>query len=393
MTRGESAGVRYRGVSKWYGDVHAVKEIDLDVADGEFLVLVGPSGCGKSTLLRMTAGLEDISGGTLELGGQVVNDVDAAQRDVAMVFQSYALYPHRTVRGNLAYALRLRRMPKQEIAARVDAVAEMLDIQELLDRRPGQLSGGQAQRVALGRAIIRQPTVFLMDEPLSNLDAKLRVQMRAELIRLHREVQTTTVFVTHDQVEAMTMGHRIAVLDHGVLQQVGPPRDVYERPANLFVAGFLGAPPMNLVEAELISDGGVSHVRADGVWAPVPPAVEAGLDQVHRGRTERTVALGVRPEQLEVVASDTAGQQPDDAATGDVIIQGTVDVVELLGGESYLHIITGTQRFTAKVPSSMSFDPGARITLRANSDAAHYFDLESGIRLDSALDRPALGAV
>jgi multiple sugar transport system ATP-binding protein len=305
MARTESRGVRYQQVSKRFGNVEAVKEFSLDIPEGEFLVLVGPSGCGKSTLLRMTAGLEDITEGTLEIGGQVVNDVDAAERDVAMVFQSYALYPHRTVRGNLAYALRLRRMPRAEIAQRVDAVAEMLDIQDLLNRRPGQLSGGQAQRVALGRAIIRQPNVFLMDEPLSNLDAKLRVQMRAELIRLHREVGTTTIFVTHDQVEAMTMGHRIVILDHGVLQQVGPPRDVYERPASLFVAGFLGAPPMNLVEASLGSDGAGLVARGDGITAPVPRPVLVAAESTE---PRRTVALGVRPEELEVCTTGHPGQ-------------------------------------------------------------------------------------
>lgn len=377
MTSGESMGVRYQGVCKWYGEVQAVNQIDLDVPDGEFLVLVGPSGCGKSTLLRMTAGLEDISSGTLEIGGTIVNDIDPAQRDVAMVFQSYALYPHRTVRGNLAYALRLRRMPKSEIARRVEAVADMLDIAELLDRRPGQLSGGQAQRVALGRAIIRQPTVFLMDEPLSNLDAKLRVQMRAELIRLHREVGTTTIFVTHDQVEAMTMGHRVAVLDHGVLQQVGPPRQVYERPANLFVAGFLGAPPMNLVEAELETVDGTLYARGDGITAPVPPEI---ADASGSGR----LVLGVRPEDLTVAS-----------AAGDVDgvdAQGTVDVLELLGGESYLHVSTGAQRMVAKVPGSMGFDAGAGVRLHAPPGAAHFFDLNTGMRLDPTAERSPLGA-
>jgi multiple sugar transport system ATP-binding protein len=374
-------GVRYQGVSKHFGDVQAVREFSLDIPEGEFLVLVGPSGCGKSTLLRMTAGLEDITDGTLEIGGRVVNDVDAAERDVAMVFQSYALYPHRTVRGNLAYALRLRRMPKTEIAQRVEAVAEMLDIHELLDRRPGQLSGGQAQRVALGRAIIRQPNVFLMDEPLSNLDAKLRVQMRAELIRLHREVGTTTVFVTHDQVEAMTMGHRVVILDHGVLQQVGSPRDVYERPANLFVAGFLGAPPMNLVEASLGSDGDGLVARGDSISAPVRGPVASAVRSME---PRRTVALGVRPEELEVSTTGDAGDG--------VVVRGLVDVVELLGGESYLHVTTGTQRVIAKVPGAMQFDAGAGVTLRAKPEAAHFFDLDTGLRLDADLDHTTLGA-
>jgi multiple sugar transport system ATP-binding protein len=387
MTPRQAVGVRYRGVSKWFGDVPAVQSVDLDVPDGEFLVLVGPSGCGKSTLLRMTAGLEDISAGTLEIGGQIVNDVDAAERDVAMVFQSYALYPHRTVRGNLAYALRLRRMPKHEIAERVEAVAQMLDIQKLLDRRPGQLSGGQAQRVALGRAIIRQPNVFLMDEPLSNLDAKLRVQMRAELIRLHREVGTTTIFVTHDQVEAMTMGHRVAVLNDGILQQVGPPREVYERPVNLFVAGFLGAPPMNLVEAELTSDddGGLV-ARADSITAPVPPQMVRVLENTASGRN---IGLGIRPEELEVAGASDASAGP----SGSVVVKGLVDVVELLGGDSYLHLTCGSQEVVGKVPAAMSFDAGASVALRARADAAHFFDLKTGLRLDVAAERSTLGAV
>ncbi|NDL56171.1 ABC transporter ATP-binding protein [Phytoactinopolyspora mesophila] len=385
MTQRQAVGVRYRGVSKWFGDVPAVKDVDLDVPDGEFLVLVGPSGCGKSTLLRMTAGLEDISAGTLEIGGEIVNDVDAAERDVAMVFQSYALYPHRTVRGNLAYALRLRRMPKHEIAERVEAVAEMLDIQKLLDRRPGQLSGGQAQRVALGRAIIRQPNVFLMDEPLSNLDAKLRVQMRAELIRLHREVGTTTIFVTHDQVEAMTMGHRVAVLNDGVLQQVGPPREVYERPVNLFVAGFLGAPPMNLVEAELSSDGNGLVARADNIYAPVPTGVARAVESMAAGRS---IGLGIRPEELEVASADMAAHD-----ASNVVVRGLVDVVELLGGESYLHLTSGTQQVIAKVPASMSFDAGSSVTLRAPGNSAHFFDLDTGLRLDVSAERSTLGAL
>ncbi|HEY9421325.1 MAG TPA: sn-glycerol-3-phosphate ABC transporter ATP-binding protein UgpC, partial [Thermoanaerobaculia bacterium] len=255
------AEVTFKGVKKAYGPVTVIPNLDLDIRDHEFMVLVGPSGCGKSTALRMIAGLEEISGGAIEIGGRTVNDVPPKDRDIAMVFQSYALYPHMTVRENLEFGLKIRKTPKDEMKRRVDEAARILAIAELMDRKPKQLSGGQRQRVALGRAIVRNPSVFLFDEPLSNLDAKLRVQMRAEISKLQKSLDTTTVYVTHDQIEAMTMGDRIAVMSKGELQQVGTPLEVYERPANMFVASFIGTPPMNFVPATL-ADGGATVVAS-----------------------------------------------------------------------------------------------------------------------------------
>src|SRR5213595_2420348 len=260
------ATVTFDHVSKRYGDVIAVNDLNLEINDGEFMVLVGPSGCGKTTSLRMIAGLEEISAGDLKIGDRIVNDVPPKDRDIAMVFQSYALYPHMTVRDNMAFGLKLRKLPKADIEKRVNEAAGILSLEKLLDRKPKELSGGQRQRVALGRAIVREPSVFLMDEPLSNLDAKLRVQTRAEIARLHQRLGTTTVYVTHDQVEAMTMGTRIAVMDKGELQQVGAPQDLYDSPRKLFVAGFIGSPAMNFVNVERDGDS----VKGDGMAFPVP---------------------------------------------------------------------------------------------------------------------------
>jgi multiple sugar transport system ATP-binding protein len=257
------ANVTFEHVTKKFGDVAAVNDLNLDVADGEFLVLVGPSGCGKSTALRMIAGLEEITSGTLKIGDRVVNDLAPKDRDVAMVFQSYALYPHMSVRDNLAFGLKLRKVPKADIDRRVNETGKLLELSPLLDRKPKQLSGGQRQRVALGRAIVREPKVFLMDEPLSNLDAKLRVQTRAEIARLHQRLRTTFVYVTHDQVEAMTMGSRIAVMNFGVLQQVGTPQQLYDAPANRFVAGFIGSPAMNFVEMKVEGAGDGATLNYD----------------------------------------------------------------------------------------------------------------------------------
>src|SRR6478672_7890339 len=259
------ATVTFENVQKMYGDFQAVKDLNLEIGDGEFMVLVGPSGCGKTTSLRMIAGLEEISAGTLRIGDRIVNDVPPKDRDIAMVFQSYALYPHMSVRDNLAFGLKLRKVPKAEIERRVNEAAETIQLQKLLDRKPKELSGGQRQRVALGRAIVREPAVFLMDEPLSNLDAKLRVQTRAEIARLHQRLQTTIIYVTHDQVEAMTMGDRIAVMSAGVLQQVGPPQELYERPTNKFVAGFIGSPAMNFVNVTASTDGGKTWLKNSDV--------------------------------------------------------------------------------------------------------------------------------
>ena len=306
------ASVSFDRATKVYpGPVVALRELSLDVADGEFLILVGPSGCGKSTALRMVAGLERISEGTISIGGRPVNDIPPKDRDIAMVFQNYALYPHMTVEKNLAFGLRQRKTKPDDVRRLVDEISRMLGLEDLLRRRPGQLSGGQRQRVAMGRALVREPEVFLLDEPLSNLDAKLRVQMRAQLKRLHEHVGVTTIYVTHDQVEAITLGERIAVLSEGVLQQVGPPQSVYDHPANVFVAGFIGSPPMNLLEGTA-SDGRVvvAEVELDRVRAPDGP-----------------VLVGIRPEGLRPVGGDHVG------AAFDV----GVDLVEPLGDEVLVH--------------------------------------------------------
>ena len=317
-TGGRLGRVAIQGVTKRFGDVTAVDHLTLEVADQEFLVLLGPSGCGKSTALRMIAGLDDPTEGIIEIGDRVVNDVEAKDRDVAMVFQSYALYPHMSVRRNIEFPLRSRRVPKDERKKLVQDAAGVLGLQTLLDRKPAQLSGGQRQRVALARAIVRRPAVFLMDEPLSNLDAKLRVQTRAELIELHRRVTTTVIYVTHDQVEAMTMGDRIAILDEGVLQQVGPPQDVYAQPANLFVARFIGNPPMNTVTGTVVRADGGHAVSVPGGEIPVTREMGAALDQLALSE----VVVGIRPEHLKL------------GADGPVAV--TVSVVESLGHERHV---------------------------------------------------------
>src|SRR5215204_6591087 len=289
------ATVTFDHVTKRYGDVTAVDDLNLEIADGEFMVLVGPSGCGKTTSLRMIAGLEEISEGQLRIGDRVVNDVAPKDRDIAMVFQSYALYPHMSVRDNLAFGLKLRKVPKADIEKRINEAAGILQLEKLLDRKPKELSGGQRQRVALGRAIVREPAVFLMNEPLSNLDAKLRVQTRAEIARLHQRLRTTVVYVTHDQVEAMTMGDRIAVMNFGVLQQVGPPQDLYERPVNKFVAGFIGSPAMNFINVRAEKANGTVTLKNEALELPVPDRLK---DIVAAADGELT--LGVRPEHFEL---------------------------------------------------------------------------------------------
>ncbi len=325
------AGVRLENVSKTYPDgTQAVDGVDLDIADGEFVVLVGPSGCGKTTLLRMIAGLEDITGGEIKIGDRVVNDVAPKDRDLAMVFQSYALYPHLTVYENIAFPLKLRRVHKREIKPRVERAAHLLGLEELLDRKPRNLSGGQRQRVAMGRAIVREPAAFLMDEPLSNLDAKLRVQIRAEIARLQRELHVTTVYVTHDQIEAMTMGDRVAVLKRGTLQQVDHPQVLYDLPKNLFVAAFIGSPAMNLMDATVMRS-------VDGIALDLGSqqcAIDAETSALHAdlaGYDGRTVVVGIRPEDFEDAALDPA------AATRPRL-RGTVDLVEALGSEVQVHM-------------------------------------------------------
>jgi multiple sugar transport system ATP-binding protein len=324
------AGITFDSVTKIYGDGYrAVSDLNLDVQDGEFVVLVGPSGCGKTTALRMIAGLEEISGGQIRIGERVVNNLPPGQRDIAMVFQNYALYPHMTVAENIGFALRMQKVPKAEARQRIAETARIIGLVDHLDRKPGQLSGGQRQRVAMGRAIVREPQVFLMDEPLSNLDAKLRVQMRAEISRIQRQLAVTTVYVTHDQVEAMTMGDRVAVMRKGLLQQFDLPQRLYERPANLFVASFIGSPAMNVLEGSLELDGERVVCRVGSAMLPVPPEV-LGEHPALNGYVGKVIAVGIRPEAL-----DEPGHR--NGADG-VRIRGRVQAVEALGPEQLVHV-------------------------------------------------------
>jgi multiple sugar transport system ATP-binding protein len=359
--------VAIRGVSKRFADVIAVDDLTLEVADEEFLVLLGPSGCGKSTALRMIAGLEEPTEGTIEIGDREVNDVEAKDRDVAMVFQSYALYPHMTVRKNVEFPLKTRRVPTGERNRLVEETTRMLGLETLLERKPAQLSGGQRQRVALARAIVRRPQAFLMDEPLSNLDAKLRVQTRAELVELRRRLGATIVYVTHDQVEAMTMGDRIAILDHGVLQQVGPPQDVYARPANLFVASFIGNPPMNTVAGEVTRVDGTVGVRIPGGVVEIPGALGAAVER----RGLERVVLGVRPEDLIL----GEGRQ----------IRATVSVIESLGHERHVICrLEGGQLIIVRQAANVSPPAEAsEVGLAADAARLHVFDAESEERVDA----------
>jgi multiple sugar transport system ATP-binding protein len=355
------------GVSKRFGDVTAVDDLTLEVADEEFLVLLGPSGCGKSTALRMIAGLEEPTEGTIEIGDREVNDVEAKDRDVAMVFQSYALYPHMTVRKNVEFPLRTRRVPTEERNRLVQEAAGILGLEDLLDRRPAQLSGGQRQRVALARAIVRRPQAFLMDEPLSNLDAKLRVQTRAELVELRRRLSATIVYVTHDQVEAMTMGDRIAILDHGVLQQVGESQDVYARPANLFVARFIGTPPMNTVTGDVTRSDGRTGVRIPGSVVELPTPLGAAVER----RGLERVVLGVRPEDLTLGDSGP--------------IKATVSVIESLGHERHVicRLEDGQLIIVRQAASVSSPSEESAVGLVADAAGLHVFDSESEERVDT----------
>jgi multiple sugar transport system ATP-binding protein len=363
------ASVTFDHVWKRYGDVVAVNDFSLDIQDEEFLVLVGPSGCGKTTALRMIAGLEEISEGTLRIGDRVVNDLAPKDRDVAMVFQSYALYPHMSVRDNLAFGLKLRKVPKDEIERRVQEAARMIELGSLLDRKPKQLSGGQRQRVALGRAIVREPAVFLMDEPLSNLDAKLRVQTRAEIARLHQRLKTTVVYVTHDQVEAMTMGDRIAVMNTGVLQQVGPPQELYQHPTNRFVAGFIGSPAMNFIDVQVQRDNGRLLLRNESVDLIVPDRLRSSVEGAGQSLT-----AGVRPEHFEV------GEARPDSAR----FRTTVDVVEFLGNEELLHVRVGDNDLVAIVDAAHRVRPGDDLELTVPVDKIHIFGQdEAGTALTS----------
>jgi multiple sugar transport system ATP-binding protein len=354
------ATVTFEHVTKRYGDVLAVDALDLEIRDGEFMVLVGPSGCGKTTSLRMIAGLEEITEGTLRIGDRVVNDVAPKDRDIAMVFQSYALYPHMSVYDNLAFGLKLRKVPKSEIDRRVKEAAETIQLGDLLNRKPKELSGGQRQRVALGRAIVREPAVFLMDEPLSNLDAKLRVQTRAEIARLHQRLKTTIVYVTHDQVEAMTMGSRIAVMSKAQLQQVGTPQELYDRPANKFVAGFIGSPSMNFVEGKVAGEGAKAALEAPGISIPLPPRFKESLG----GASGRAVTIGFRPEHLELGAG----------SSGTASISATADVVEYLGNEELIHVSVADADLVAVISSEHRVRPGDSLTLSLPLDKVHVFE-------------------
>ena len=359
------AGVRLEKVGKTYGETRVLSGLDLDVADGEFLVLVGPSGCGKSTALRLVAGLDEPTEGTIAIGGQVVNGVPPRDRDIAMVFQSYALYPHMTVRENLRFGLEMRKVPAAEAEARLTDAAEYLGLAPYLDRRPRQLSGGQRQRVALGRALVRRPAVFLFDEPLSNLDAALRVSMRAELARLQERYATTSIYVTHDQVEAMTLGHRIAVLYGGLLQQVGAPLDVYRDPANLFVAGFLGTPAINRLEARVAGDG--AGLAGDGFTLPLPPPLAAAA------QAGRRVVVGLRPEHLH-----------EEPAPSRAPLAVRVTMVEPLGHEVIVHGRVGDApgaAVAARIASPRPPEAGATLSLYADAAGMLLFDAETGVRL------------
>jgi len=359
------ATVTFEHVTKRFGDFVAVNDNNLEIQDGEFMVLVGPSGCGKTTSLRMIAGLEEISSGTLKIGDRVVNDVAPKDRDIAMVFQSYALYPHMSVRDNLAFGLKLRKVPKADIERRVGDAARILGLENMLQRKPRELSGGQRQRVALGRAIVREPAVFLMDEPLSNLDAKLRVQTRAEIARLHQRLKTTTVYVTHDQVEAMTMGSRIAVMDKGEIQQVGTPQNLYDHPNNRFVAGFIGSPSMNFADVATNGGGPAATLNGDGLTATVPSRYRDALGQ----KPDRKLVAGFRPEHLEL------GEVADSAS-----IRGTAEVVEYLGNEELLHVtVQGrTDDIVAVVASAHRVKPGDVLDLKVPLSRLHLFDADSG---------------
>ena len=359
----------FKNINKVYPNgFHAVKDFNLEVADKEFIIFVGPSGCGKTTTLRMVAGLEEISSGELSIDGRVINDVEPKDRDIAMVFQNYALYPHMTVYDNMAFGLKLRKVPKAEIDKMVHEAAKILDLEPLLDRKPKALSGGQRQRVAMGRAIVRNPQVFLMDEPLSNLDAKLRGQMRIELSKLHQRLGTTIIYVTHDQVEAMTLGTRIVVMNAGVVQQVDTPQALYETPANLFVAGFIGSPQMNFFDAKCTVVG--DKVELDLGEAKITVGGEKAKKVIEGGYDGKTVVMGIRPENI----SDSADAL---AAHPETVIESTVRVYELLGAEVYLYFDFAGANLTARVKPDTTARTGDTVKLALDADKIHIFDKET----------------
>ncbi len=357
-------GLTLRNVGKRYGALNIIKGLNLDIHDGEFLVLVGPSGCGKSTLLRMIAGLEDISDGTVSIGSRVVNDLPASRRELSMVFQSYALYPHMSVRKNLAFGLQNFKMSKAEVERRVADAARILQIEPLLDRKPRQLSGGQKQRVAIGRAIVREPQLFLFDEPLSNLDAELRVQMRAELASLYNRLGTTMIYVTHDQVEAMTMASRIVVLRGGKIEQVGTPQELYTRPQNLFVAGFIGSPKINMLKASLSKPGGQARVSVDGLADFTIPDLPT---------RDTDLTLCVRPSSVRIGAGSITGQ-------------GSIRLVEYLGSETLLHVaLSSGQVLLVSDSGKTAYHVGDAITIGFDAADLHYFDA-AGLRVEPTLN-------
>ncbi|WP_315835941.1 sn-glycerol-3-phosphate ABC transporter ATP-binding protein UgpC [Bradyrhizobium prioriisuperbiae] len=352
------ASVQIHDVRKSFAGFEVLHGVSIPIEDGEFVVLVGPSGCGKSTLLRMLAGLENITSGTISIGDRVVNNVHPKERDIAMVFQNYALYPHMTVSDNMAFSMKLRGAPKSEIETRVSKAADILGLKPLLDRYPRQLSGGQRQRVAMGRAIVRDPQVFLFDEPLSNLDAKLRVAMRTEIKELHQRLKTTTVYVTHDQIEAMTMADKIVVMHDGVIEQMGAPLDLYDRPANQFVAGFIGSPAMNFIEGKVVASGSPHVETANGTKLP--------LANVPANSDGKPVVYGVRPEHLELA---------DDGVLAEVV------VVEPTGSETQVVARVGNQDIISVFRERQTVRPGENIRLRPRTSAVHLFDKETGKRL------------
>ncbi len=363
------ARVQFEHIYKRFGKVEVVHDVSIDIKDQEFLVLVGPSGCGKSTCLRMVAGLEEPSEGEIFIGDRLVNGVDPKDRDIAMVFQNYALYPHMTVFDNMAFGLKLRHFPKTEIKKRVEEAADILGLQQLLKRKPKELSGGQRQRVALGRAIVREAQVFLMDEPLSNLDAKLRVETRANIIRLHQRIKTTVVYVTHDQVEAMTMGDRIAVLNGGIIQQLGTPQELYDHPSNLFVAGFIGSPSMNFFPgAKVANADNATKIVLEGIGQISVPPLYAERAQAAAGRN---LTFGIRPSHLEdaaLVGTDGVEQSS---------IEGTVDVVENLGNELQVYLTAGGKSVIATLDPRSRISAGNKVRLFVDSNQIHLFDTDT----------------
>ena len=384
------ATVSLEGINKVYENgFHAVKDLSVDIADGEFMVLVGPSGCGKTTALRMIAGLEDITSGILRIGGKEANDETPKERDIAMVFQNYALYPHMTVAENIGFALKLRKMPKDQLNAKVKEAADILGLTDWLDRKPGQLSGGQRQRVAMGRAIVREPSVFLMDEPLSNLDAKLRVQMRAEVARIQRRIGVATVYVTHDQVEAMTMGDRVTVMREGVLQQVDTPQKLYDNPDNIFVAAFIGSPAMNLYDATV--GEGARSLKLGSQEIDLPESVVVKRPAL-RSYPGKEVVVGLRPEHLPAEAPDSAGPK----------LVGDVDLVEALGSELVVHFNIDAHRViaegavdkdeaaavtrgegVARVAAKTPVKPGDKMTFAVDIEEMKFFDPQTGLSIRS----------